>query len=263
MQKTEEEKLTISKNRHLLIATCLMMLISFSTVARAKEPIVFAVGEWAPFIGQNLPGYGPVGRLTTAACQEAGLTVEFEFLPWSRSLTLVKKGRRIATLPWAKRKELSQGFHLSQVPLFASRKMIYFVKEKYPGGINASTLEQLRGYNIVGIQSYWYEKEAELIGLDMHLVPSAQNAWKLLVTGRKDVFIENDLVAMADMKTFIPDDMSGIGQSNTPINQANMFILFSRVHPDAEHLKARLDKALVKFYDNGEIERIMGNQPGD
>ncbi len=255
--------MTILKTRPFLIVLCLMMLVSFSTVARAKEPIVFAVGEWAPFIGKNLPGYGPVGRLATTICQEAGLTAEFEFLPWSRSLTLVKKGRRIATLPWAKRKEMSQDFHLSQVPLFVSRKMIYFVKEKYPGGINASSLEQLRGYNIVGIQSYWYEKEAELIGLDIHLVPSAQNAWKLLITGRKDVFIENDLVAMADMKNFIPDDMSGIGQSTVPINQANMFILFSRVHPDAERLKARLDKALVKLHNSGEIERIMGNQPGE
>ncbi len=55
-------------------------------------------------------------------------------------------------------------------------------------------------YDIAWRKSYWYEKETELIGLDILLVPSAQNAWKLLSTGRKDVFIENSLIAGVDMK---------------------------------------------------------------
>lgn len=241
------------------LSIALALIISFfCTQVQAEETVVFAAGEWAPFISEDLPGYGPVAQVTTEACKLAGIKAEFEFLPWARSIGLVEQGKRVATLPWSKREDRVQKFHFSDAPLFVSKERVFFLKEKFPQGIEAATLADLKDYDVVGIKSYWYEEEAKKLGMDIHLVGSADLAWKLIASGRKDAYPENDLVARVDMKKYIPNQMDKIGHSETTLSQADMFILFSKTHPDGERIKAKLDKALEELRASGRLDEIMG-----
>lgn len=80
----------------------IIFYILFATllIAQGENTLKFAIGEWNPHTGPNLPEYGVVTAVVRKACLEAGLSPTFYFFPWPRAEYLVQKGEFFATFPY-------------------------------------------------------------------------------------------------------------------------------------------------------------------
>ena len=83
-------------------------VLGFAAVAMAGTSAVnadtatFAVGEWAPYIGEALPDKGPHAKRVSDVFSGAGYDVKFEFTPWKRASESTKRGDLPATFSGAK-----------------------------------------------------------------------------------------------------------------------------------------------------------------
>jgi polar amino acid transport system substrate-binding protein len=98
-----------------------LLLLSFflggAVLVGAEEVVVFAVGEWAPYVGASLPDYGSAARTVRAACEAAGLRPKFEFYPWLRAELRVRDGLAFGSFPYQRIPEREGNFLFSDAIL--------------------------------------------------------------------------------------------------------------------------------------------------
>ncbi len=246
----------VSSYRALFLALLSCFCI-FTGNVFAEQTLVFSVGEWEPFVGETMENYGPTAEIVAAACKKAGYKAEFEFLPWKRAYKKVKTGKSIATFPWTRTDERAIEVLFPKTPIMVGKEKAYYLKEKFPKGLKVSNLEDLKSYKMVGILGYWYEEPAKKAGINMHMVSSADLAWKVLGKGRAEILIENEVVAKVKMEKMSGDSASKFASTNDTFRTSDMFCLFSRVYPGAIEIMKKLDHALKEMEDSGEIERVL------
>lgn len=100
-------------------ATALLCLLCAVSAGASDDELPFAVGEWAPYVGKALPGFGYAAEVVAAACRAAGLRARLEFYPWNRAEQRAAEGRAFASFPYVALPERESSF-LFSAPLFRS-----------------------------------------------------------------------------------------------------------------------------------------------
>jgi len=218
---------------------------AFSVLAAASslaETLTFAAGEWAPYIGSELPDNGLHTQRVREVMKSAGYDIELEYMPWKRSFEMTKKGDFVATFSWSRTDERVDEFYYPEVPVDGQTDVIFYSRTKYPDGLNVTSIDdiQAQGLSVIGYAGYWYEAEYQKRGMDMRTVTSAESAWKMLQSGRADVLIENRVVGELSLNEVLGDEASDIGEA-AEVRSAPVYVLFSRQHPDGEALRDAWD----------------------
>jgi len=66
----------------------------------AEERISIAIGEWPPFISENLKHYGVVPRIVTEAFALGNVKVDYGFFPWKRAMEYANEGDWDGSAVW-------------------------------------------------------------------------------------------------------------------------------------------------------------------
>ncbi|MEH0022838.1 MAG: transporter substrate-binding domain-containing protein [Desulfobacter sp.] len=219
------------------------------------ETLVFATGEWSPFIGEALPDYGLHSKILKDVFKEAGHEVEFEFMPWKRVYELTKKGDYIASFTWSKTQERQDQMLYPQNELSLSKEVGFYKKSKFPGGLSVSSLEDIKaqGLKVVGIASYWYEKPLKKMGIKVHIVSTGELAWKMLNGGRADIMIENIDVGKAESQSVLGAGKDAEFAMTDPLKTQQMYLIFSRIHPKSRDIMEQYDAAVSKLKAAGKL----------
>lgn len=224
---------------HLLSAA----VISLGMIGGAQaETITIAAGEWAPYIGQDLPDNGSHAKRVRDVMKAAGYDIELDYMPWKRSYEVTKRGDYVATFSWSFTEERGADFHFPSVPIEEQADAVFYSKTKHPDGLKVTSIEDIKaqGLKPVGLAGYWYEKAFQDAGIEMQVVNSAESAWKLLQSGRADVMIENEVAGESYMQVVLAGDADTIGKGGI-LRTVAMHILFSKAHSDGEMLRDAFD----------------------
>ncbi len=215
---------------------------ALTAVSVAAETLTFAAGEWAPYIGSELPENGLHTQRVREVMKSAGYDIELEYMPWKRSFEMTKKGDYVATFSWSRTEERVDEFFYPEVPVDGQTDVIFYSRTKYPDGLNVTSIDdiQAQGLSVIGYSGYWYEAEYQKRGMDMRTVTSPESAWKMLQSGRADILIENRVVGELSLKEVLGDDAGDIGEA-AEVRSAPVYVLFSRQHPDGEALRDAWD----------------------
>jgi len=210
--------------------------------APRAEEVVVAVGEWPPFVGAELPGYGTHARLVRERLEAAGFTVRFAFLPWSRAFNDTKAGRYAATFPWVRTDERAEDFRISERPLGADTTIGFYDGARFPDGIRAGSMEEMiaAGLRLAIQQGYWMDDHLTERGLPFQRVNRAEIGWNLIRVGRADVYIDNAEVGAVEGARFLAGTAVEL-RTTAPLRTDVLRILFSRSHPVAERAAAAWD----------------------
>lgn len=223
----------------------LALLIMVVTVFGA-EKITFATGEWAPFISEEEEGYGIHAKRVKKIFEAMGYEVEFEFLPWKRAYTLVKRGKLPASFSWMHTKEREDEMFYPKHHLAESQEVVFYRKDKFPDGIKFNELCDLKDYKFAGIKSYWYEKALRDCGIFLHTISDAAPAWRFINKGRADLMIENIDVGPEMLKDALGDEAANFTHSK-PVKSSKMYVIFSRVHDQGKELMEAFDKKMEEL----------------
>lgn len=225
----------------------LLMSISLSKTAFSDE-FVFAVGEWAPFVSSKLPFHGAHGEIVTKAFEVEGHSVSFKYYPWRRSMELTKTGAVAATFSWIHTEERSVDLLFPEQPVGQLRDVYYYRKDRFPEGLTTMPFEELQANSltVVGIAGYSYEEDLRKAGVVYQSVSTEEQAWRMLYNGHADILIDNDLSGDLQKRQFLKDNADEVTRTE-PYRSLNLYIMFSRSHPDAKRMMEIWDRGILKL----------------
>lgn len=235
----------------------LVLAAALSSSVLYAQTVVFAIGEWEPFTGETMEGYGLSTKVVTKACEKAGLNCEYEFMPWKRAYTMTMKGRVVGTFPWSRGdEERMEQFHHSEQFVSMSSPVIFYEKSvTLPDGAEKDTMK-LKDLPLVGINSYTDSEQLKKAGIKIHMVNESKLAWKMMEKGRAKVFIDDLQVGKSECAKFTPGFCANM-KTSAPLRESGMHILYPRVDENAKDVMQKLDVALKEMHANGEFAAIM------
>lgn len=101
-------------------------LLAFQCLA--GDPVKIIVGEWAPYMSMEMDSPGIATKIIERAFKTQGMSVEFEFLQWSKSLEAVTSGKAVGAALWRKTSKREKEFFFSD-PVIHIKYLVCFRKE--------------------------------------------------------------------------------------------------------------------------------------
>lgn len=221
----------------------------------AAETITVATGEWPPFSGEKLEGYGLHSKIIDTIFKEMGHEVRFRFMPWKRVYELTKKGDYVATFTWSKIPERQKEMLYPENELALSKEVGFYKKSRFPNGLDIKTLDDIKAQKlrVVGITSYWYEKPLREKGIKANLVSTSDLAWKMLNGDRADLLIENSDVGRAESQVILGAGKDRMFTTTSPLKTQQMYLIFSKHHPRGPELLRAYDESVARLKAAGRL----------
>jgi len=249
----------IYKKINIYILLLILFVFIKSIYANEKKYVVsFAIGEYSPYISENLQGYGPTTQIITEACKRSGIKPKYFFMPWNRVLYTLSKGKYFASFFWSRTKERKKNFIFSDCIINEGLTGIFYKKSKFPEGIKFNDWSDLAGYKIVGVSAYYYEEEFKKHKISVYYRPTSELAWKIFIRNGAEVYVDSLYVGLNDAKKFMPDIKDlGYTAKQKKDSYNDVFIIYSKVHKDTIWVKNKLDNAVKSMYKDGTYKKII------
>lgn len=221
----------------------------------ANETITLALGEWPPYLTDHEKDNGIVARIIREIFEEAGYTVEFEFLPWARAYEEAKTGRVDGTAVWLKTTEREKEFYYSS-PLVKETHVFFHLKET---PFTWDSLSDLHHVKVGGIIGFSYGQEFDSVcqeGLiPMHRVSTDKQAFNMLLSGRISVYPQEIQVGYHSILTELPPNQAKqIWHHPKIFLQKESFLLLSKNVKRNEHLLKIFNRGLKKLKESGTYD---------
>lgn len=236
------------------------LMLSLCVVAEKSRPTLYMVtGEWEPYVSEKLPNHGGITELVEAIVDEMGMELKYEFVPWVRAESLVRRGDVFGAFPYASNQQRRKEFNFSD-PLFASYTVFFYYKPYHPQ-LDFQSLDELRDYRIAGVKGYFYIDLFEQAGLPVASVNNREQLILWLHRNRVDL-VPMDLVGGQNLiQKILPDDTSHFAfiprNIDTRSDGSNSHILISRKFPRAKQLTSEFNAALKRVKEKKLYQRIM------
>ena len=241
----------------LLVA--LFIAVNLTQVSHAGEPVILMTGSYEPYVIDDADGTrGAFTDIVRAAFQESGVEVELRCAPWQRGQKAARDGKAFATFPYILTAERTAIYNFSH-PVIGFSTKFFFRRETFPDGFDWEILEDFKPYRIGGIRGYWYESVFESAGLNVHYVMSETQIVHLLVKGRIDFAIMDDLQGWALIEDVLPEQRTAFGAAKKPQSTAPLRLMVSRKYPRAAELTTKFNDGLKAVIENGTYNEILQN----
>lgn len=237
--------------KKVLIAICFSVL---GGVVSAS-PASVATGEYPPYTGQNLESGGLVNGLVQKIADKAEVDIEFEYLPWKRSLELVRSGAHDALSFWS---ELPDQSGLAMIgPVSVGSIVVFYRKDKPLPPF--SKIDEVTGVTI-GVtlgytydQSFWDHVNTGAIKTEQ--AKDDLSNFRKLIAGRIDAFVVDELVGRSILnENFSAAEIESLEHSQTSISELAGYLMISLNAPSGQELANKLQKAFEEMNETGEWE---------
>lgn len=237
---------------------CLLLVILLLSDLVIAEPIRLTTGEWPPFHGAQLSHQGVATRIVNEAFTLEGIEVQWEFLPWARSLQMAAQGQRTGTAVWRRNAEREKQFFISD-PVLLSHQHFFHLKNR---NFAWTTLDNLQDLRIGATRSYFYGRDferAETAGrLNVHRINSDEVAFRQLLGGRIDLFPMSREAGLSLLaQRFTAAERARLSFHAKPLSSASLHLLLSRQVPGNAELLECFNRGLKQLQDNGKIAQYL------
>ncbi|MES2295405.1 MAG: transporter substrate-binding domain-containing protein [Pseudomonadota bacterium] len=240
---------------------CAILSLCLACVpARAERVVRLTSGEWAPYMSQQLPGYGVASRIVSAAFALRGIKVEYGFFPWPRSLALAKTAEWNGSLIWVRTAERTRDFDFSDPVVDLSSVFFHLKTLRFKW----TTLDDLAAYRIGVTNGYSYGPgfaDAVKAGkLRVEVVPSDELNFRKLLKGRIDLFLDNRLAGQALLaKIFTPEEAARIVVGSDYVGTRPLGLMLNRRLAQNKELMNEFNAGLKRLRESGELDRILSD----
>ena len=251
----------IDKLWRLCIRIVLLVFVSFfaflipnTTMAEPIKITLAAEDGWPPFANEF--GSGISHNLIQQAFKQVGIEISTIVVPYTRGLIMTERGTVDGVFNVTREQSTINRFVFGHEPLFNVKASFFFAKE-HP--TEAKNKWQIPNRSIVGIiNGYEYGDEftklIEQRKLQVITVNSQRQLINLLLVGRIDTAIMFDLVANVYIQQMGVDNEITAEFIN---HKSEIFVAFSKLNPQAEHLSLLLDKGLLTLQKQGKYKQLL------
>ncbi len=229
--------------------------INTASQASTSQELIIMTGEWEPYVGSNLPGFGFTSEIIREASNAVGLKVSIQFAPWSRCEAAIKHGKAFAGFPYSTNNSRVDFAFFSQ-PIAKSRTVFFYNTNKLED-FNFSSLDELKSHLIGGVRGYYYEPRFKKMELSVDYSDNEDDALKKLFWGRVTLMPLNELVGWEKIRNLFPEQVGSFNTSKTALDEQNLNLMVSRKYPDSAALLQRFNEGLTTILNNGVYKKIM------
>ena len=250
----------------LMASTLILLTASFISYAEQSsnnriDTLIFAEDPWPPYIIEADKGISGIAvEITKEAFKRLDIAVTMKILPWKRCLKYAEYGE-IDGIPLIKTTPERKKYMLfSQPYLVANQTFFYLACRDDP--IEWQTLEDLSSYSISKQTASEYGQEFNAAvshyHLEVHNKTTEQQALNLVLRGRVDLFLGNDLVT----QTIINSDPRFKGKFKTTHQALNssVFRIGLSKKSKAADLLPKLNEVLTQMKEDGSIAQFKKEQ---
>ena len=245
------------------IALVVFLGLVHCQLASANQPVKLANGEWPPFYGADLPGFGIDSKVVTESFALKGVSVEYGFFPWSRSYGLSKKGDWHGTLGWPRSEDRLPYHHYSKEPINAGEWVFFHRKEN---NFDWQSVDDLKGMIVGYSDDDWAHHSTDPVTtaireqrLNLHVYFSDQSAFKKLLTGKIDILPLQKHVGYARIKNALtPEQASELTHHPKPFNTVPLYLLLSKQRPENAALMELFNQGFNELKSSGKYQKIIG-----
>jgi len=235
-----------------LLAGCLV--ISAAPAARAADTVtVGAEDSWYPFSGLVK---GKLQGMTVDIVREAfktvGVQVRFEPMPYARCVALARSGVQLACFDTFRTPDTESEFLWHSPSLFRVDYLVYAragAKRRHLG------VRDLEGRRVAVTRGYEYGAEFDRnTKIQRELSSSDESNFRMLLAGRVEYTITAKIIADKLFKAHpeLARKFKVVGL----VSRNDVYMAFSRRHPDGPQEMARFEKGLRIIRENGRLQAI-------
>lgn len=218
------------------------------------DTITLSGDEWSPYLVEKPEIGGVVYDIVNTAFSREGHQVEWLFYPWARALFLARTGKVTGLADAWFSEERNKDFLFSS-PFLINR--LSFLKRR-DKEITWNTYEDLTPYTIAQVNQAVVSAEFEKNdNLKKHQVPSVTTALKLLLSGRVDLFGDDEINIMETMRKNFPEELEKVDFVTKPIVTNKLYFIASRSRPDHIDVISAFNAGLAKIIADGTYQRIL------
>lgn len=231
-------------------------LLAITSICRAEGTVLTLIGEddWYPYSAlKNGSLRGFAVDVITAAYAAVEVPVKFKSAPYARCLKLVQIGQEAGCFDSLKDEKLSKDFLFHHEPIFRAEIGIFATSEVAQANLKPVNLKGKR----VGVtHGYTYTDEIDQdASIRREVAPSDLLNLRKLLLKRADYALVYTRVVDSLVARY-PQEFKGKIHQVGLVTQDNLYVSFSKVHPDAVRYAALLDQGLLKIRRNGQYAKI-------
>lgn len=212
------------------------------------ETVLWVTESWHNFTDKD--GSGLYNDIVKAVFAEHQLDIIN--MPWKRSLIEVKKGSAGITGATS----IVEGYIAPRYPILATPISILFIKDKL-SFTDMSSLEEHVGVWASPFEDELFQ-EIEKGLLNGFSVQERKTAYKLLVSGRADYFIDAKALHqnwLQTQKAKDKDAIHGSGYQLEDIHRSNLYMIFTD-NARGQRLKTLFDSGMDKLIQQGRLRKL-------
>ncbi|ETR66216.1 MAG: hypothetical protein OMM_13090 [Candidatus Magnetoglobus multicellularis str. Araruama] len=130
-----------------IVILSVVLILSTLTVSNACTTIRITNGEWEPYLSEYSYEFGLVSHIITETFKQEGISIEWGFFPWKRSLEVARSGLWDASAAWMPTKKEKKIFGSVNLSLIHH---MYFLPERKE--VSLGIIHRFKG------TSYWTHK---------------------------------------------------------------------------------------------------------
>lgn len=242
-----------------LLSLSLILVLIIPKLAIA-QPVTVAVGDWPPYISQDLKQDGVVSHIIKDLFAEMEMDASVKFLPWTRAYKHAAAGSFTATGVWMHKTERENDFIYSDAIL--TEQFVFFHNKSID--FNWSTIDDLYGMKMGGILAYSYgpdlDKALEKGLVEMERIKHPRQNFKMLLRGRIQLNpMEINVGYSLLKKHFTLEQHTQITHHPKPFLNNQSYVLFPKKLKNSKELVKRFNKALAKMKASGQYDEYFKN----
>jgi polar amino acid transport system substrate-binding protein len=216
-------------------------------------------GEWAPYTGKNLTGYGCDSMVVTEVFKQMDIAVVYDFFPWARAMQVAKTGEYDGTIEWDNTLEFQRDFYISSDSI-TEQEWVFFFQADHP--LEWNSIDDLAGKKIGTTSGYLYSDAFSKQLKDTRFVFEAASSdeanFRKLLSGRIDVFPMERNVGNAILKNkFSTEEIRQITYNPKPISTFRPHLLLNRLRPENQEQISKFDQKLKLLKESPRYLEII------
>lgn len=248
----------MNRNTIPVLFLAIFALLAFApTNAMSQERYLLSTIEYPPLFQASETagkGFGIARDITTAAYKAVGREVAYEIIPMKRSTLMEKKYiANVGAINWFKNANMMDKVVYANVT--HSKFVLFYKKEKFPGGISFTKAEDLKSYGSIGnVRGSSTTKVVEKAGLKIDWASDLGQNFKKLKGNRYDLAISIELAGWATLDSLYPSEVVQYDRNPKGILEIPISTTFLKENQAAYE---ELMKGLKLIAANGEFMAIL------